>query len=190
MVQTFAPQQSFEELTAALPSGKRNGLRRGKAIVTHSGDRYIGQVIVNASPDMVWDVITDYQNFSRFLPSIVSSEVLESQGDRTVVEQVGSRRVVLADVKSRLRTENIETPKQRIDFHLLEGDLKTFEGHWQLYILENPVGNADSSEQTLIVQSTQAKAGIGLLEGSFGRAFMDSVQENLAAIQAEVERRI
>ncbi|MEB3355928.1 MAG: SRPBCC family protein [Synechococcales bacterium] len=190
MVQIVAPRQSFDELTETLSQKQKKALRNGRAVVTTRGDRFVGQVIANVAPDVVWEVITDYQNFAQFLPSIVSSTVLESQGDRTVVEQVGSRRVLLMDIKSRLRTENIETAKQRIDFRLLEGDLKVFEGHWQLYSLENPVdASTDPMEQTLIVQLTKAKAGIGLLEGSFSDAFKDSVQENLTAVCAEVERR-
>jgi ribosome-associated toxin RatA of RatAB toxin-antitoxin module len=163
-------------------------LRQGKVAVEGQSGQYTAQVLVQASPDVAWDVLTDFDSFSDFLPTVVSSEVIQTQGDRTVVEQVDRRQVFLMTVDSTVRTENRTHPdQQRIDFHLVDGDLKKMKGYWQV----QPVVSDSGAEpdQAIVIQTVEADADKGVFDGAFYSIFEDSLHDNLQAIKAEIERR-
>jgi len=170
-----------------LPVAERVTLRSGKVVVTGDQGRYVAKVLVKASPDVVWSVLTDYTNLSKFLPNVVSSRVIESQGNRKVVEQVDVRQVLLVSKRSRFRTENIETAKKRIDFRLLEGDVKTLQGHWQI----DPVAvyPGAPATQVLLTQEITAEPGAGIPKGLFYNLFRNGLNESLTAISQEIGRR-
>lgn len=160
-------------------------LQRGKVAIAQQSGRYRAQVLANASADTAWDVLTDFESLSNFLPTVVSSRIVEDQGNQKIVEQVDRRKVLLMDVDSTIRTQNVAKPDQRqIDFHLIEGDLKQMEGYWQI----DPVAVGET-EQALITQVVAADAEAGLFDGIFHKIFADSLKENMLAIKAEVERR-
>ncbi|MBP0000895.1 MAG: SRPBCC family protein [Cyanobacteria bacterium SID2] len=157
--------------------------RDGEVTLTRNEDStYTAQLVIDASPEEVWSVIADYGNFSEFLPNIVSSAVVEIEGNRRVVEQISERRVLFLNVRSRIRTENIETQNQRIDFRLVEGDLDRLEGAWILEPL------ADSNH-LLLTQTIEVEPSEGTPEGFFYDIFERSIVDTLEAIRDEVLRR-
>lgn len=180
---TTTQTYSLDHLLANLPPTEQEQLKQNQILLTGQQGQYVGWVLAPGSLPVAWSVLTDYNHFSQVLPTVTSSQVVEAEGDRKVVEQVDSRRIMLVEVTSRVCTENIETPQERIDFRLLDGDLKTLEGHWQLHPLEC------DNEQVLITQTIAAEANAGLFEGAFHSIFKDSLQQNLSAIRDEIERR-
>jgi ribosome-associated toxin RatA of RatAB toxin-antitoxin module len=177
----------FDGPVDRLPVEERVALRNGKTVVTGDVGKYVGKVLVTASPDVVWSVLTDYPNFPKFLPNVVSTQIVEANGNRKVVEQVSERQVFLVSVTSRVRTENTETEKQRIDFRLVDGDLKELQGSW----LIEPVSEIPGKDptQVLITQEVQAKPKGGTPEDIFYGIFKGAIEGNLKAIQKEVNKR-
>lgn len=162
-----------------------NQLRRGKVAIAQRQNQYQAQVLADASADMAWTVLNDFESLPNFLPTVVTSRVVEEQGREKIVEQVDRRRVLMMQVDSTIRTQNIAQPEERrIDFHLIDGDLKKMNGYWQI---DAVITEAD--EQALITQVVEADAEAGLFDGIFHKIFADSLQENMLAIKAEVERR-
>ena len=96
---------------------------------------------------------------------------------------------MLAEMESRVRTENIRTPKKRIDFRLIEGDLEIMEGDWQLIPVQVSEGKDQSQPLTLVKQSVHAKIGNPLLEGAFEAVYTKNIKRNLKAIAQEVYKR-
>ncbi|WP_159785437.1 SRPBCC family protein [Sodalinema gerasimenkoae] len=139
-------------------------------------------VDLEASAEDIWSVIADYGSFNQFLPNIVSSEILEVEGNRHVVEQVSEQQVLFFQVRSRLRTENLETQNQRIDFRLLEGDLNQLEGYWVIEATENP-------QVHRLRQTVTATPPPGTPDAVFHTIFRQSLTDNLAAIRDEIQRR-
>ncbi|MEM9449300.1 MAG: SRPBCC family protein, partial [Cyanobacteria bacterium P01_E01_bin.6] len=190
------PSYSFEQVVSSLNPLERQSLINGQPLAHATGNRYIGQILIPVAHLHVWDVVTDYCQFASFLPSVESSQVLVTEGDRTVVEQVAILQVLMAKLRSRIRTENIETPQTRVDFRLIGGDLKALKGAWTLHsITFESVESVDLTDSTnqpdfvLLRQSARAEAGKGLLEGAFSMIFMSSMKENLTAIRQESMRR-
>jgi ribosome-associated toxin RatA of RatAB toxin-antitoxin module len=175
---TAIEQLSLEEQTA---------LENGDILVTGTQGQYLARMVVNASVDDLWAVLTDYNNFTEFLPNIVSSEVIEFEGDNYLVEQVSQQRVLFFNIKSRLLTENIQTEKQRIDFHLIDGDLSQFQGYWKIEPIANPIEGEDP--QLLVTQSVEVQPERGTPENLFYDIFENALEKTLTAIRDEVDRR-
>jgi len=167
-----------------LPTIARNATGAESEIQISREDENTYRLAVNleASAAEIWSVIADYGSFSHFLPNIISSEILEIEGNRHVVEQVSEQQVLFLNIRSRIRTENLETENQRIDFRLLEGDLNQLEGSWIIETTEN--------DQTLRLTQTVAVAPPpGTPDRVFHRVFRQSLTDNLEAIRDEIQRR-
>ena len=76
--------------------------------------------------------MTDYENFSNFLPNVASSKVIDTQGNQKIFEQVSIVDLWLFTEQSTLQISAQETQKQKIDFQMVKGDLKNLQGTWQL----------------------------------------------------------
>lgn len=189
MVLSTERLNSLNDVIGDLSPTEQESLRSGEAVVNVVGDRYVSYVVSHADIDQVWSVLTDYDNFSEFLPSVESSRVLESEGDRAVVEQIAELKVLFADMESRICTENIKTPKERIDFRLIEGDLKTMEGHWQLMPVQEAEDKQSDQPLSVIKQVVRAEVGNPLLEGAFEAVYTKNMRRNLKAIAREAYKR-
>lgn len=175
---TTIEQLSLEDQTA---------LENGDIIVTGTEGQYLARMVIDASVDNLWAVLTDYNNFTEFLPNIVSSAVIESEGNSYLVEQVSKQRVFLFDIESRLLTENIQTENQRIDFSLVDGDLSQFQGYWTIEPFASSVEG--EAPQLLVTQSVEVQPDRGTPENLFYDIFKNALEKTLTAIRDEVDRR-
>jgi ribosome-associated toxin RatA of RatAB toxin-antitoxin module len=182
-----AQAQLFNSPIDQLPAVQRATLRDGKALVIGEKGQYTARVLVSASPDVAWAVLTDYANFAKFLPNLVSSKLLKSEGNQKVIEQIDSRQILVVQVKSRIRSVLTETAKSRIDFYQVEGDLQSLKGYWTI----EPVAAFKGAppQQVLITQVVEAAPKAGTPKDLFYDLFKDSLAQNLGAIRQEVGRR-
>ena len=95
----------FDGPVDRLPSVQRDSLRKGQTVVTGNNGKYVARVLLNASPDAVWRVLTDYANLYKFIPNMTSSRIIENRGSRKVIEQVDSRQVFLVSIVSRTKLD-------------------------------------------------------------------------------------
>ena len=168
-----------------LATPDRAVLEQEGVVVMGEDGQYTAMVLANADWQTAWAVVRDYENFAQFLPTVISSRIVEAEGDRKVVEQTDVRDVMLTTVESTLRTENIEKDRE-IAFRLIEGDLEKLEGFWRI---DSIADDSSGSLKALITQQVTAQADIGLLDGAFYSIFENSLKENLQAIATEAERR-
>lgn len=184
----FIPNASaklFDSPVDRLPALERDALRQGRVIINGEKGKYTARILVEGSIDTAWEVLTDYENFQQFLPNIASTELIENNGDRKVFEQVNNIRVLVFNKRSRVRLAITETYPQQIAFTLVEGDLKSLEGFWQL----EPVSPYPSAQpdRVLITQQVTVESDSG---GSiFYNIFEDTLEKTLAAIEQEVQQR-
>jgi ribosome-associated toxin RatA of RatAB toxin-antitoxin module len=177
----------FNSTVDRLPVEARNTLRSGQPLVTGDQGSYKAQVLVNAPIDTAWLVLTDYANLARFIPNMISSQVLKDDGNRKIVEQIDSRQVFVVNVKSRIKSSLVETPKSRIDFQLVDGDLQSLRGYWQIEPIA-PYSGAQPN-QVLITQVVEAKPNEGVPVSIFNSMFKESLTSTLSAISQETLRR-
>lgn len=165
-----------------LSTSEQTALRNGQTVVTGENGKYQAKILISARPDTVWAVLTDYNNFSRFLPNVVSSQLLSANGNTKLVEQIAVRSVLGVTVRSRLRTESRENGRSQIDFRLVGGDLKTLQGFWK-------IESVPGSNQVLLIHQVEAQPQPGIPPGIFYGIFKNSLNPTLNAIRQEAQRR-
>jgi ribosome-associated toxin RatA of RatAB toxin-antitoxin module len=177
----------FDGPVDRLPSVQRNSLRNGQTVVTGDSGKYVARVLVTASPDKVWQVLTDYANLYKFIPNMTSSKILESRGNRKVIEQVDSRQVFLISIVSRTKLAIQETDRRQIDFRLLDGDLSKMEGYWKM----EPVSDVPNkpANKILITYTVNAQPNSSTPTDAFYSIFKEALNDTLQAIKREVKNR-
>jgi ribosome-associated toxin RatA of RatAB toxin-antitoxin module len=177
----------FDGAVDRLPSIQRDSLRKGQTVVTGDNGKYVARVLITASSDAVWQVLTDYANLYKFIPNMTSSKIIENRGNRKVIEQVDSRQVFLISIVSRTKLAIQETDRKQIDFRLVDGDLAKMEGYWKI----EPVSTVPRrpANQVLITYTVNAQPNSGTPTDAFYGIFKDALGDTLQAIKKEVANR-
>lgn len=177
----------FNSVVDRLPVAERVKLNNGQPVVTGNNGKYTARVLISTSSDIAWSVLTDYGNTSKFIPNVVSSKVISTNGNQKVIEQIDVRQVFLVTTRSRIRSAITETAKSRVDFRAIDGDLKSMNGYWLLEPVA-PYAGAKVN-QVLITQVVEAQPKSGVPSGIFYGVFKDSLGKIVSAIKKEAERR-
>jgi len=99
--------------------------------------------VIAAPVDRVWEVVNDVASYPRLIRHVRSLEILESTATHRVIAwEVEVKGCLMRWVER----QEIDAVRHRIDYRMIEGDLATFEGYWQLQSLA-----ADSSHATVSV---------------------------------------
>ncbi len=86
------------------------------------------EVVVDATIDAFYQVVTDYPRYPEFVPGIKACRVLEVQGEKHVEYDLdlGLRRI-------RYVLRHVEDPPRRVTWSLVSGEiLKVSNGSWEL----------------------------------------------------------
>jgi ribosome-associated toxin RatA of RatAB toxin-antitoxin module len=148
-----------------------------QTLVANQPRTFSGRVLARGTRATTWQVLTDYNNFNRFLPNVASSRLLSSSGNRKVFEQVNSYFIK----KFRVQIAATETYPQQISFRVIKGDVKTLNGIWQI----QPAAN----NQVLIVHQVSVDPGPTPTRDLFFNVYKDTLDNTLVAVKKEVERR-
>lgn len=149
--------------------------------VTGSEGSFTGQVLVRTSVQTAWNVLTDYNRFSSFIPSVAESRVLQSNGNRKVFEQVNVIRVFPFTRRSRVVISSVESYPQQIAFSLVEGDVESLQGVWRI--------QSRGNNQVLITHQVTVDPGSSPTRGLFFNVYKSTLASTLAALKQEMERR-
>jgi len=178
----------FDTPLSPLPVAERVALREGQPVLTEVAEgRYIARILIEAPVESVWDVLTDYGNYDEFLPNVVSSEITSSEGSQKTVEQVSIGRAFVFSKQARSLSEIREQALQRIDFRLLEGDLKVSQGNWKLDAFSTSLSGPD--DRVLVTYSIEIDPGKTFSRGIFFNVFEEAIVDTLDAVAAEVTNR-
>ena len=174
-----------EQLTQNLSPAEQRDLQQGNVILTGTEGAYAVFSQVKAPLNIVWQVLTSYEQFPDFLPSVVACRILEKQDNRIVVERKDRRKIGWLPIRVKIVTENIETPLDRIDYRMVEGTLDEMSGHWQVAVIADQTADA---VRTLLVQTIVAKASMGPLQPYFYEVFEACLTEPMAELRADMHR--
>ncbi|MEI6428870.1 MAG: SRPBCC family protein [Pseudanabaena sp. ELA607] len=177
----------FNSAVDRLPPAQRAALRQGEVVVTGQNGRYVARVLVTASAQQVWNLLTDYGNLPKFIPNLSTSKVISQQGNQKVVEQEDRRQIFLVSVVSKVRLAIKEIAPKKIEFKLISGDLQKMEGSWQIEpVIDNP---KKAPTQVLITHTVFVQPRNGTPADSFYEVFKESLSDTMTAVQQEVKRR-
>lgn len=154
-----------------------------RSISRSEGDRHTieAEVSIDAPAKEVWDVLTDYDSLSDFIPGMTESRILERNGEgRAVIEQKGALSLFPYVFERRLVLLVEEKPMQHITFRMQEGDFDSYRGHWKLSRTNGTVSlglSIDASHRT------------GLPKFLVSRSLRKAAKRSLLAIAREARRR-
>lgn len=183
------PSDSFSKLSAQ----EQTALIEGKVTLSaeRSGDsgQFTARILVKASATEAWAVLTDYDNFEKFLPNIENSQLLKSEENRRVFEQLNVVELVpeVVDIRSRVVIESTESYLQRVDFSLVEGDLEALSGFWKLDSVA--IAPNTQPDHMLITHQVDIDPGDSSPRSLFFSTYRIVLEDSLLAAKAEAERR-
>lgn len=94
--------------------------------------RITSWIAIAQPPETVWQILTDYESLPEFIPNLEKSELLDYSDGKARLEQVGKQNLFKMNFSARVVLDLTETPTERIDFEMVEGDFKAFSGYWFL----------------------------------------------------------
>jgi ribosome-associated toxin RatA of RatAB toxin-antitoxin module len=156
-----------------LSAQEQTSLRAGQVILTGQNGQYTGRVLVAAPVATVWKLLTDYNNFENYFPNVVSSQLLETKGNRKVFEQVYLIQALIFSKRSRVRIAATETYPRQIEFNLVDGDVDSLKGFWRL----EPIGG----DRVLVTHQVSIDPGSTNRALFFG-IYEDTLENTLRAI--------
>jgi len=157
-------------------------LNAGKPLLTGQDGIYVGKILINASVDKAWEVLTDYSHFPKFLPTITSLKIIESKANQKVYEQVNTVQVLFFSQSSKVTIAATETIPSLITFQLRSADsLKSLQGSWQI----EPI----SANQVLVTNQVNVEPSASTPRDIFFGIYSENLTKTLAALKQETERR-
>ena len=105
---------------------------------------------VAATPAVVWRILTDYNHLADYLPNMKSTRVVSRNGDRVIVEQLGTARFLFFSQAIRLVVQVQERSPDRIDISLIDGDMKVYRATWELSPLAGATGTRVVYNATIV----------------------------------------
>ena len=98
--------------------------------------------------DVLWDVLTDYEELETFIPNLAKSKLVRRDGPTVQLQQVGSQQLLGLRFSAQVLLELTEyRPEGLLQFRMLRGDFRRFEGSWRVRSL--PEGSSLLYELTV-----------------------------------------
>jgi ribosome-associated toxin RatA of RatAB toxin-antitoxin module len=139
-------------------------------------------VIAKGDLPVIWKVLTDYDNFEKYMPNVVESKLLENRGNYKVFEQVQVFQLLTFSRKAKVKiVVNEDYPKQ-IKFKVVEGEVKSLQGSWQI--------DSMGSNKYLITHQVSVEPDIqsSFNRGLFFTVYEDTVEKTLGVVSQESAR--
>jgi ribosome-associated toxin RatA of RatAB toxin-antitoxin module len=177
----------FDGPVDVLPLEQRVSLRNGELVFLGENGNYTCRLLVKTSVDRAWQVLTDYEHFAEFLPGVISSELIENNGDRKVFEQINKIKTLIFSIESRVKIASTESYPKQIVFQAVDGDLKSLNGEWLL----EPVSPYPSAppDRVLLTHKVMVEPAEAPSDSIFYSIYEDRLEETLLAIKQEAEKR-
>ena len=175
--ETISSDNNLQDLS----SQEKSDLKQGKVILKGQQGKYLAQVETRGNIDAAWEVLTDYENFERFLPNITASKVIAENGDRLIFEQVNVVDLWLFQQEFKVQIEAIKTKPTQVDFKIVDGELKKLIGRWQIEEV--------SPGKILVSHAVEVEPGKDTEKPFFYGVYESSLEETLKAMAIEISQR-
>ena len=158
--------KTIEQTMEKLPDGAR---------------RLAAQLTTTASFDSLWEVLTDYDRLNLFIPNLLTSKILYENNNNVHLKQIGSQDFLGIKFSAEVILDLYEEKDNGlINFRLIKGDFRRFEGSWKIK------GINDSKKNSLFYDLTVKGCQwmpIGMIEKRLKR----DLSENLIAVDKQAK---
>lgn len=101
---------------------------------SRQGDTFYVEASVEIAADvqLVWQVLTDYDDLPRFIPGLNSSRVISRSDNHVIIDQKGESQVLFFTFPMEVRLAAEEFPYRTITSYALAGNFKDMRNAYQL----------------------------------------------------------
>ncbi|GER27822.1 polyketide cyclase / dehydrase and lipidtransport protein [Striga asiatica] len=152
--------------------------------------RIRSKVVIQASLQAVWDLLTDYERLSDFIPGLAVSKLLDKRENFVRLYQIGEQNLAFGlkfNAKGTIDCfeKDLETlpsgQKRDIEFKMVEGDFQLFEGVWSI---EQNVSGLETTLVYIVNVKPKVWLPVRLVEGRLSK----EIRSNLSCIREEAEK--
>ncbi len=137
-------------------------------------------MIVEATPQQVWAVLTDFEHMAGYISNLKESRVLSTSGSTQKIFQRGEANFGLISFPFESTREMLLTPFDKIESHMISGSMRKMDGATQLY---------EENGSTRIVLHSESIPG-NWIPPLIGKRFIShETQEQFKEIRDEVIKR-
>lgn len=133
---------------------------------------------VSGNIDTIYQLISDMPSYPRFMPDLVSVDLLERAVDKTIthwISNVDGRKIEWTE------EDRFYPELYKIEYQQIKGDLKKFSGYWQLK------QEVDGVEISLFVDF---EFGIPMIAGLLNPLLKKKVRENSENMLKSIEQEL
>ena len=146
--------------------------------------RLAAQLTTSATFDSLWNVLTDYDRLSLYIPNLLSSTKIFQNKNNVHLKQVGAQDFLGMKFSAEVTIDLFEEKELGLlKFSLIKGDFRRFEGSWKIQSIKETSKN--SLIYDLTVQGCQWMP-IGMIE----KRLKKDLSENLVAVDKQAKYSI
>ena len=143
--------------------------------------RLAAQLTTSASLESLWNVLTDYDRLSNYIPNLLSSKKIYQKNNNVHLKQVGAQDFLGMKFSAEVTIDLFEDKALGLlKFNLIKGDFRKFEGSWKIQNIKNTSKN--SLIYDLTVQGCQWMP-IGMIE----KRLKKDLSANLIAVDKQAK---
>lgn len=130
--------------------------------------------------ERIWQILTDYDHLADFIPNLSKSERIDHPQGGIRIEQIGSQKFLKLKFCARVVLDMIEKFPSQLDFRMIEGDFKQFNGSWILQ-------PADDGQSTALCYTVSVLPPLTMPVGLIERRLSQGLVVNLSAIRQRAD---
>ena len=143
--------------------------------------RLAAQLTTSATFESLWNVLTDYDRLSLYIPNLLSSKKIYRNKNIVHLKQVGAQDFLGVKFSAEVTINLVEKKELGLlKFSLIKGDFRKFEGSWKIQNIKDTPKN--SLIYDLTVQGCQWMP-IGMIE----KRLKKDLSENLVAVDRQAK---
>jgi len=176
---SIPPTQALPKVSSQIPY--QISANQEDIVVSGDKGKYVARILVNSSKENVWKILTDYTKLSRFMPELVSSKMVENNGNQKVLDQIYSAPYTLG-LKAKIRIKVTEAYLKRLDLQLVKADyLQSFQGSWSI------AASPDKSKKLLLIHEIEIDPKIGFAKDLFFQFYKEGLYDTMTRLKKEIE---
>ena len=138
----------------------------------------VSRVSVKASPDKVWQVLTDYDNAHKVFPQLKKSKLVQDHGFAKIVRHVMTPSGLPGSYGYTVEVK--ENAPHSMEWHRLSGAFKQVDGYWKLEPL-------DGGHTTLVTYASYVDGGFLVPQGLVKRQSRIDMPQVMSTLKAQTE---
>jgi ribosome-associated toxin RatA of RatAB toxin-antitoxin module len=144
----------------------------------HGKTYTVARVSIKASPDKVWQILSDYDNAPKVFPQLKKSKLMQDHGSSKIVKHVLAPSGLPGTYEYIVEVK--ESAPHSLEWHRVSGAFKQVDGYWKLEPL-------DGGHTTLVTYASYVDGGFLMPQPLVRRQCRIDMPEVMTTLKAQAE---